>query len=149
MNRKLDFLAKYDENLTIAQLKQAVIEEDKKSAEKEQQEIQEIKKEFENTYVKYIDEDGLFGETLNVIHFKDFDRKDLDESYTSVYTIEAEVLCFSKRDFYKKKIRKGWCDGSFSAEELRKMTKITKEEYQEYLNKYNNLTKELKTIINL
>ena len=149
MNRKLDFLAKYDENLTIAQLKQAVIEEDKKSAEKEQQEIQEIKKEFENTYVKYIDEDGLFGETLNVIQFKDFDRKDLDESYTSVYTIEAEVLCFSKRDFYKKKIRKGWCDGSFSAEELRKMTKITKEEYQEYLNKYNNLTKELKTIINL
>ena len=149
MSRKLDFLAKYDENLTIAQLKQAVIEEDKKSAEKEQEEIQEIKKEFENTYVKYIDEDGLFGEALNVIHFKDFDRKDLDESYTSIYTIEAEVLCFSKRDFYKKKIRKGWCDGSFSAEELRKMTKITKEEYQEYLNKYNNLTKELKTIINL
>ena len=30
MSRKLDFLAKYDENLTIAQLKQAVIEEDKK-----------------------------------------------------------------------------------------------------------------------
>ena len=149
MNRKLDFLAKYDENLTITQLKQAVVEEERKSAEKEQQEIQEIKKEFENTYVKYIDEDGLFGETLNVIQFKDFDRKDLDESYTSVYTIEAEVLCFSKRDFYKKKIRKGWCDGSFSAEELRKMTKITKEEYQEYLNKYNNLTKELKTIINL
>ena len=91
MNRALKFLGKYDENLTIAQLKQAVIEEDKKSAEKEQEEIQEV----------------------------------------------------------KKKIRKGWCDGSFSAEELRKMTKITKEEYQEYLNKYNNLTKELKTIINL
>ena len=114
---------------------------------KEQQEIQEIKKEFENTYVKYIDEDGLFGETLNVIHFKDFDRKDLDESYTSVYTIEAEVLCFSKRDFYKKKIRKGWCDGSFSAEELRKMTKITKEEYQKYLWSYNRITKELKNIV--
>lgn len=27
MSRKLDFLAKYDENLTIAQLKQAIIEE--------------------------------------------------------------------------------------------------------------------------
>ena len=49
MNRKLDFLAKYDENLTIAQLKQAVVEEERKSAEKEQEEIQEIKKEFENT----------------------------------------------------------------------------------------------------
>ena len=147
MNRKLDFLAKYDENLTIAQLKQVVMEEDKKLAEKEQNEIQEVKKEFENTYVKYIDKDGLFGETLNVIHFKYFDRKDLDESYTSIYTIEVEVLCFSKRDFYKKKIRKGWCDGSFSVEELRKMTKITKEEYEEYLNKYNNLTTELKSII--
>ena len=78
MNRKLTFLAKYDENLTIAQLKQAVVEEERKSAEKEQEEIQEVKDEFENTYVKYIDEDGLFGETLNVIHFKDFDRKYLD-----------------------------------------------------------------------
>ena len=146
MNRKLDFLAKYDEDLTIAQLKQAVIEDEKKATEKEQQEIQEVKKEFENTYVKYIDEHELFHNTLNVVHFKDFDRKDLNEDYTPVYTIEAEVLCFSKRDFYKKKIRKGWCDGSFSVEELKNMTKITKEEYEQYLDKYNKLTEELKEI---
>ena len=34
-----------------------------------------------------------------------------------------------------------------SAEKLKKMTKITKEEYQKYLWNYNRITTELKTIV--
>ena len=36
-----------------------------------------------------------------------------------------------------------------SAEKLKKMAKITKEEYQKYLWNYNRITTELKTITNL
>ena len=36
-----------------------------------------------------------------------------------------------------------------SAKKLKKMTKITKEEYQKYLWNYNRITTELKTITNL
>lgn len=148
MNRKLDFLAKYDENLTIAQLRQSAIEEEKKLAEKEQKEIQEIKNEFENTYAKYTVDECIFGKILKVISFKNFDRRDLTTEYVPTYTFEAEVLCFTERDVYRKEIRAGWCDGSFTKEELKYMTKITKKDYQDYLNKYNKLKKELKNIIN-
>ena len=146
MSRKLDFLAKYDENLTIAQLKQAVIEEDKKSAEKEQQEIQEVKDDFQGSYFKYLDEQPLFGDVELVI-FKFDTLKSFERSvdWDFIYYFNGNTISFSDRELYSIDV----FHLPFSAEELRKMTKITKEEYQEYLNKYNNLTKELKTIINL
>ena len=146
MSRKLDFLAKYDENLTIAQLKQAVMEEDKKSAEKEQEEIQEVKDDFQGSYFKYLDEQPLFGDVELVI-FKFDTLKSFERSvdWDFIYYFNGNKISFSDRELYSIDV----FHLPFSAEKLRKMTEITKEEYQEYLNKYNNLTKELKTIINL
>ena len=146
MSRKLDFLAKYDENLTIAQLKQAVIEEDKKSAEKEQQEIQEVKDDFQGSYFKYLDEQPLFGDVELVI-FKFDTLKSFERSvdWDFIYYFNGNKISFSNRELYS-------IDAShlpFTAEKLKKMAKITKEEYQKYLWDYNRITTELKNIINL
>ena len=147
MNRALKFLGKYDENLTIAQLKQAVIEEDKKAAEKEQKEIEEIKKEFENTYVKYIAEDGIFGKTLNVIHFKDYVRSERTTDWNIVYYFEGTEISFSKRNIRKGDFTPNRCGNSFSEEDLRQMTTITEDEFEEYSEYYNEISSKLKDLI--
>ena len=146
MSGKLDFLAKYDENLTIAQLKQAVIEEDKKSAEKEQQEIQGIKDDFQGSYFKYLDEQPLFGDVELVI-FKFDTLKSFERSvdWDFIYYFNGNKISFSDRELYSIDV----FHLPFSAKKLKKMTKITKEEYQKYLWNYNRITKELKNIINL
>ena len=146
MSRKLDFLAKYDENLTIAQLKQAVVEEEKKSAEKEQNEIQEVKDDFQGSYFKYLEEQPLFGDIeLTVFEFNTLKSFERSTDWDFIYYFNGNKISFSDRELYS-------IDAShlpFSAEELKKMTKITKEEYQKYLWNYNRITKELKNVINL
>jgi hypothetical protein len=52
MSRILDYIAKYDENLTIAQLKQAIELERATEKEKEKEEIARVKKTFYNIYLK-------------------------------------------------------------------------------------------------
>ena len=92
MNRKLDFLAKYDENLTIAQLKQAVVEEERKSAEKEQQEIQEVKGDFQKRYFRYLDEDSIFGgRELNIFKFKTLKSFEKSMDWEFIYYFNGTI----------------------------------------------------------
>ena len=144
MNRKLDFLAKYDENLTIAQLKQAVVEEERKSAEKEQQEIQEVKGDFQKRYFRYLDEDSIFGgRELNIFKFKTLKSFEKSMDWEFIYYFNGNKISFSDRELYL-------IDAShlpFTAEKLRKMTEITKEEYNQYLWNCNRITTELKNIV--
>lgn len=144
MNRKLDFLSKYDENLTIAQLKQVVIEEEKKLAEKEQQEIQEVKDRFQKRYFRYLDEDSIFGGTeLNIFKFKTLKSFEKSVDWEFIYYFNGNKISFSDRELYL-------IDAShlpFTAEKLRKMTEITKEEYNQYLWNYNKIITELKNIV--
>lgn len=144
MNRKLDFLAKYDENLTIAQLKQAVIEEERKETEKEQEEVREIKDTFQKRYFKYLDEDSVFGGIeLNIFKFKTLKSFEKSMDWESIYYFNGNIISFSDRELYL-------IDAShlpFTAEKLRKMIEITKEEYNQYLWNYNKITTELKNIV--
>ena len=144
MNRKLDFLSKYDENLTIAQLKQAVIEEDRKSAEKEQQEIQEVKDGFQKRYFKYLDEDSIFGgRELNIFEFKTLKSFEKSVDWEFIYYFNGNKISFSDRELYLINAS----HLPFTAEKLKKMTEITKEEYNQYLWNYNRITTELKNIV--
>ena len=144
MNIKLDFLSKYDENLTIAQLKQAVIEEDRKSAEKEQQEIQEVKDGFQKRYFKYLDEDSIFGgRELNIFEFKTLKSFEKSVDWEFIYYFNGNKISFSDRELYLINAS----HLPFTAEKLRKMTEITKEEYNQYLWNYNRITTELKNIV--
>lgn len=144
MNRKLDFLAKYNEDMTIAQLKQAVIEEERKSAEKEQEEVQEIKDTFQKRYFKYLDKDSIFGGIeLNIFEFKILKSFEKSMDWEFIYYFNGNKISFSDRELYL-------IDAShlpFTAKKLRKMTEITKEEYNQYLWNYNKITTELKNIV--
>lgn len=54
MSRILDYIAKYDETLTIAQLKKAIELEQIEAKQKETEEINIVKEDFSNTYLKVI-----------------------------------------------------------------------------------------------
>ena len=147
MSRILDYIAKYDENLTIAQLKQA-IELDKRIADqKEIDDVNQIKQEFANTYLKVIDEERMFGKTLNVYHIKEIVRTERCSDWSLIYYAKGSKISFSEREAYSRAFKPNTTHDSFSKEELREMTKITKQEYDEYIHQYSTIKTMLTNIV--
>ena len=121
-----------------------MVEEERKSAEKEQQEIQEVKDSFQKRYFKFLDEDSIFGgRELNIFEFKTLKSFEKSMDWEFIYYFNGNKISFSDRELYL-------IDAShlpFTAEKLRKMTEITKEEYNQYLWNCNRITTELKNIM--
>lgn len=147
MSRILDYIAKYDENLTVAQLREAVELEQKSAKQKETEEINTIKNDFSNTYLKELDEHSFFGKTLNIYCLKDYVRSERTTDWNLVYYFEGVKISFSKRDIHKGDFNPNSCSNSFSEEDLRNMTVITLEEYNQYNWHYNEISKRLNNLI--
>ena len=147
MSRILDYIAKYDENLTIAQLKKA-IESDKRIADqKEIDDFNEIKQEFANTYLKFLDEEYVLGKTLKIYHIKEIVRTERCTDWSLVYYARGSKTSFSEREAYSRVFKPNTTHDSFSEEELREMTKITKQEYDEYMHQYSTIKTMLTEIV--
>lgn len=147
MSRILDYIAKYDETLTVAQLKEAIELEQKSAKQKETVEINIIKNDFSNTYLKELDECSLFGKQLNVYSLKNYVRSERATDWSLTYYFEGTKIAFSKRDVHKGDFNPDRCGNSFSEKELRDMIVITKEEYSTYSNNYSYISGKLKELI--
>lgn len=147
MSRILDYIAKYDENLTIAQFKKA-IEADKRIADqKEIDDLNQIKQEFANTYLKIIDSESMFGKTLNIYHIEKIVRTERCSDWSLYYYVKGNKLSFSERDTYCRTLNPKKDRFGFSEEELRDMTKITEQEYDEYMHQYSRIKTMLTEIV--
>jgi hypothetical protein len=147
MSRILDYIAKYDENLTIAQLKKA-IEADKVIADqKEIDDVNKVKQEFANTYLKFLDEEYVLGKTLKIYHIKEIVRTERCTDWSLVYYAKGSKITFSEREAYSRAFKPNTTHDSFSKEELREMTKITKQEYDEYVHQYSTIKTMLTNIV--
>jgi hypothetical protein len=147
MNRILNLIAKYDENLTIAQFKKA-IEADKRIADqKEIDDLNQLKEEFANTYLKIIDEEHMFGKTLNVYHIEKITRTERSTDWSLYYHVKGTKVSFSERDTYCRALNSKKDSFGFSEEELREMTKITEQEYDEYVHQYATIKTMLTEIV--
>ena len=100
MSRILKYISKYDETLTIAQLKKAIELEQISAKQKETEKINTIKNDFSNTYLKELDEHSLFGKTLNIYCLKDYVRSERTTDWNLVYYFEGAKISFSKRIFH-------------------------------------------------
>ena len=149
MSRVLDYIRKYDETLTIAQLKNAIKEEEILAKQKETEEINSVKEDFSNTYLKVIDEDNIFGKTLNIYNFKNYVRSERTTDWDLIYYFEGSRIDFSKGDLGMRDFNPELCGDSFGEKELRQMTTITKEEYDKYKWHYNEISKKLTDLIRL
>lgn len=148
MSRMLDYIAKYGENLTIAQLREAIKQDGISAKQKETEEIDKVKKDFKDVYLKRIYDCDLFGETLQVFHILEIPGYARDTNCSLYYFVTGSRLAFSPQDINFRKLQENTTD-TFSEEELREMTKITVYEYRKYKAKYNVLTNELKNLIKL
>ena len=149
MSRILKYISKYDETLTIAQLKKAIGLEQISAKQKETEKINTIKNDFSNTYLKELYEHSLFGKTLNIYCLKDYVRSERTTDWNLVYYFEGAKISFSKREIHKGDFNPNSCSNSFNKEELRQMTVITKEEYDKYNWHYNEISKKLDDLIRL
>ena len=147
MSRILDYIAKYDETLTIAQLKKAIELEQIEAKQKETEEINIVKEDFSNTYLKVIDENNIFGKTLNIYNLKNYVRSERDTDWNLNYYFEGSKLDFSERNLGRRDFNPKRCGDSFGGKELRQMTVITKEEYDKYNWHYNEISKKLDDLI--
>lgn len=146
MKKYID-LSNYDEKQTIAQLKQ-LIEADEISAKKiETEEIERVKEDFKDVYLKRIYDCDLFGTTLNVYSLKDFVRYERCDDWSLTYYFEGEKISFSKRDFSKIHFNTNRCENSFSEKELREMTAITKTAYIDYVQHYKQIKERLNRLV--
>ena len=149
MSRILDYISKYDENLTIAQLKNAIEKEEILAKQKETEEINSVIEDFSNTYLKIIDEDNIFGKTLNIYSLKNYIRSERTTDWDLIYYFEGSKIAFSKRGISKRDFNPERCVDSFDEKELRKMTIISKEEYNMYNWHYGEISKKLTDLIRL
>lgn len=149
MSRILDYISKYDENLTIAQLKKAIELEQILAKQKETEEIDTIKNDFSNTYLKEREECTFFGKTLNIYYLKDYTRSERTTDWNLIYYFEGTKISFSSGRTNKRNFNPKRCGDSFGEKELRQMTIITKEEYDKYKWHYNEISKKLTDLIRL
>lgn len=147
MSRILEAIAKYDENLTIAQLKKAIEANKRIADQKEIDDLNQIKEEFANTYLKIIDSESMFGKTLNIYHIEKIVRTERCSDWSLYYYVKGSKLSFSERDTYCRTLNPKKDRFGFSKEELREMTKITKQEYDEYMHQYSTIKTMLTEII--
>ncbi len=150
MSRVLEYyINKYDEDLTIAQLKK-VIEQDEISAKQiETEKINKVKEDFKDVYLKRIYDCDLFGETLEVYHIEEIVDTGKNTDYKTFYYYKGTKLSFEYRGINFQEIGGETVYQSFSEDDLRQMTPLTKEEYEYYKSKFESIREQLKNIIEL
>ena len=148
MSRLLKMLEQFDDNVTVGQAISKLKQDEISAKQKETGEIDKVKKDFKNVYLKRIYDCDLFGETLQVFHIIEITGYAKSYDCNSFYFVTGSRLAFSPQDINFRKLQENTTD-TFSEEELREMTKITVYEYRKYKAKYNVLTNELKNLIKL
>jgi hypothetical protein len=147
MRRILDYIAKYDENLTVAQLKQVIKADQISAKQSETEEIERVKKDFKDVYLKRVDNCDLFGDTLEIYHIKEITDTNKTTDYTLIYHINAEKLSFTYKGVNFQHIKGDNVYHTFSEKDLRGMLVIDKEEFEKYNFKYNEISKILTNLV--
>jgi hypothetical protein len=146
MKRYIDF-KDYDENLTLKQLKESIIQEEGVNKLEETKEKQLIIDKFENKYFKFTEDCSLFGKTLQVISFKNFIRSERTEAWNLIYYFKGTKISFSRRDINSRDFQPNRAGESFSKKDLDSVTFISEEEYSTYVQEYQNLKSKLEDLI--
>lgn len=146
MSRILKELEKYEETVTVGQLIEKIKKEQELEKQVEVDEEIQVLFEFENTYLKVLEEDCLFGKELNIIELKNFIRKERTEDWEFVYYFEGSKMSVSNKSLFHNSFNPERCSNSFSLEDLEGMTKITEEEYLKYKWEFENIKKQLEKL---
>ena len=140
--RILEQLSKYNENLTLFQVKTIILEEKQNEKQKEEKEFQEIKNKFNNTYVKIINNDRIFGKTIEIYQIEEITGRERTTDWIFIYSFKGNLISFSKK--YINYNEDFW---SFSKEELEEAEIISESQYNLYLKQYQEIENKLQNIL--
>lgn len=147
MSRLIKHLEKYDKNLTVEDLIEKLQSEQDKVEKEEQARINNYRTKYRECYLKEIDEDSIFGKTLNVYYIMRLEGTDKNTDWETLYHISGNKLSFSPRDINFRGLNPQRVEDTFTEKELDSMKAITKEDYKQYELKYYQIANELKNII--
>jgi hypothetical protein len=126
--------------------------------ELEQKSVKELKeKEYEdslvigkytNVYLELLDDDGIYGKEVEVIHCKEISFQSYDTDFRRCYGIQGNKIVFSKRSINSWEMTPTDANNMKTLEELKLYKIIEKTDYEDYLNKHNKIKDMLNLIIN-
>lgn len=146
-NRLIQLLEKHDQDTTLGELLQKLENEQEKLLQEKLDRINSYRTKYRDCYFTEVDEDSIFGKTLNVYYIMRLENTGLTEEYKTFYHVSGNKISFSPRDLNLRGIDPQRVDNTFTEEQLDSMKTITKEEYEGYVEKYYKITKELKEIL--
>jgi hypothetical protein len=133
-------------DMTIGELVDSIEKKNKEQEEKNVIIRKTVIDHYTGKYIKIHEENGIFGESLEIYKIDSIKSVGYDTDYNELYGITGTKISFSKRDLAKYEI-KGDCGNSFSYKDLQQSTLIQYEHYVEYLDEYNKITTTLKNLI--
>ncbi len=135
---------KENENLTVAQLLNKLEEENKLLKENENNTFNSIKEEFNNTYFIGHTNCTFFGKTLEVLHIEEITSQEKNTEWELIYRVKGKRIAFSKRDINSTDIK-----NILNLNTIRKeYKKISKDDFNQYKEKYQSIVNNLSNIIN-
>ncbi len=148
MSRLLKLLEQFDDNVTVGQAISKLKQDEISAKQKETEEIDKVKKDFKDVYLKRIYDCDLFGETLQVFHMLEVPGYARDINCNLYYFVTRSRISFSPQDINFRGLQERTTD-TFSEGELRKMKVISREEFDEYSWIYNDICRRLTELIKL
>lgn len=147
MSRLIQHLEKYDKDLTVQELIEKLKSEQDQIKQEEQTRFDSYRTKYKESYLKEIDEDSIFGKTLNVYYIMRLEGAGKNTDWETFYHISGNKLSFSPKDINFRGLNPQRVQDTFTEKQLDSMQIITKDEYEQHESKYYQITKELKNII--
>jgi len=147
MIRILSILKQYEDSLTLKEVIEMIESKQLIEKENEEKEMSFIKSQFENSYVKYVDKDSIYGKSLIIYYIKSINSLFRYEDKKLGFNINCTKIHFSNRDVFSREYKGDDTNCSVTLEFLNKTTKISKKEYNGYKEKYNTISSTLEEII--
>lgn len=147
MDRLLKLLEEHDKDLTIGELTSKLKTEQIKKEQNKLDTINLYRNKYKDVYLREVDEDSIFGRTVNVYYIMRLEGTGMTDMWETFYHVSGNKLSFSPRNINFRGIDPQRADHAFTGKELDSMCVITKKEYNAYLKKYNKIAEELKSII--
>lgn len=147
MSRLLKLLEEFDDNVTVGQIIKKIKGDQESNNKEEESTFRRIKKEYGGSYLKVFDDCPLYGRNLDIYFIEEITSKERTTDWDLVYMIKGKRLNFSKRNIIEKNMSGTNVNDTFSESDLEEMTKISKEEFEEYVSKYTEIKDKLAKII--
>ena len=119
----------------VSQFTTDINEFDKENTERENKVIED----FTDVYLKEVTNGRIYDKEVEIIHVKSLKVESYTESWERCYLLSGSRINFHEGGFYGRDFDTS-VYSMYTEKDLRNCTKITKEEFESYVEKYNQLT---------